>query len=104
MLKPIILAVFAALLSLSPPSEHIVGQNGKRFSTSALQAKVGDTVTFKNDDTVSHNVFSSTENLRFNLKSQAPGTSNSVVLDTEGTAEIRCAFHPTMRMTITVTR
>lgn len=56
---------------------------------------------FKNDDEVTHNVFSNASGMNFNL-TQAPGATGSYVFNTEGTAEIRCAFHTKMKMTIVV--
>jgi plastocyanin len=47
-------------------------------------------------------VFSQTEGLKFNLKIQSPGDRGTVLLTTEGTAAVRCAFHPTMKLTVTV--
>jgi plastocyanin len=64
--------------------------------------KPGDEVTFVNDDGIPHNVYSSTKGLEFNLKAQDPGTSSTQAFTTEGVAEVRCAFHPGMKMTVTV--
>jgi plastocyanin len=83
-------------------AQHVVNQKDKTFSTAALTVKPGDVVVFKNDDSITHNVFSTTKGLEFNTKAQAPGSSTEVTLATEGTAEVSCAFHPKMKLTITV--
>jgi plastocyanin len=83
--------------------QHTVVQKEKTFSAVTLTIKPGDKVMFKNDDEVTHNVFSNTAGLKFNL-TQPPGETGSQVFDSEGTAEVRCAFHPKMKMTIVVKR
>ena len=79
-----------------------VGQANKQFSTQAVAASVGDVIVFKNDDSVAHNVHSSTKGHRFNLGLQRPGESARLELSEDGTIAIRCAVHPKMKMTITV--
>lgn len=104
MLKMLAAAILLspALLAGSTAAEHVIGQKNKAFAKAEITVKVGEKVVFKNDDDVTHNVFSTTEGFRFNLKTQAPGTSSTQVFDHEGKAEIRCAFHPTMKMTVQV--
>src|SRR5262249_18813033 len=73
-------AIFAGLsLSRAAAGEkHVVTQKGKAFSATELHVKVGDTVEFKNDDDVSHNVFSVSKVQPFNTKMQTPGAEASV--------------------------
>ena len=81
---------------------HLVSQKNKSFSTTSISVKPGEKVVFKNDDSVPHNVFSGSQGFAFNLKSQTPGTESSISFDKAGTVEVRCAFHPTMKLTVTV--
>lgn len=83
-------------------SAVVVTQKDKLFSRSEIRVRLGDSVTFSNDDGVSHDVFSSSAGFEFNLKSQAPGASVSVAFHTRGTAQVRCAFHPKMKLTVVV--
>ena len=83
-------------------ADHEIGQKDKTFSVTTLTVKPGDTIVFKNDDHLTHNVYSTAKGNEFNLRAQAPGTSASVTLATEGTVEIRCAFHPKMKLVVTV--
>ena len=99
-LLPACLLLLTALGAAAPPI--VVSQKDKTFSRSELRMHVGDSLTFTNDDNVSHNVFSSTEGLRFNLKRQQPGISMSVAFGVRGTAQVRCAFHPTMKLVVVV--
>jgi plastocyanin len=88
-----------------PPAratEYVIGQKGKVFSQSEISIRLGDALVFENDDDITYNVFSQTAGMKFNLKMQSPGESGTVVLTTEGTAAVRCAFHPTMKLTVTV--
>jgi plastocyanin len=80
----------------------LIEQKNKEFSEKEITIKVGETVTFKNSDTVSHNVFSNSSCCKFNLKTQAPGESHKVKFENEGTVEVRCAIHPTMKLIIHV--
>jgi plastocyanin len=94
----------AAVLSTTAvvhAEQHVVSQKGKTFSAATITVKPGDEVIFKNDDDITHNVFSNTSGLSFNI-TQAPGATRGQVFRTEGTAEIRCAFHSRMKLKIVV--
>jgi plastocyanin len=79
-----------------------VYQEDKAFSEAEVTIKVGQSVTFTNKDPVTHNVFSSTPGMAFDLKTQKPGESSSVTFDHAGTAEVMCAIHPQMKMKVEV--
>jgi plastocyanin len=85
-------------------AEHRVGQKNKTFSVATLSIHPGDVVTFDNDDLITHNVYSAQKGNVFNLKAQAPGVSSSVTFATEGTVDVRCAFHPKMKLLVIVKR
>jgi plastocyanin len=80
-----------------------VQQKGKAFSTKEVVIKKGDTVTFMNDDTVSHNVMSRSPGNEFNIGAQAPGVSTPVKFDAAGSVDVFCAIHPQMRMSVKIT-
>lgn len=100
----ITLLLLAAAPLIARGAEVVVVQRGKTFVPRAVSIRPGDSVVFRNEDGVNHNAFSDTAGLEFNLTAQAPGASNSFVFANEGVAEVRCAFHPAMRLTITVAR
>lgn len=79
-----------------------VAQKDKKFSEKALTVKVGDVVSFKNEDPFSHNVFSLSDTKTFDLGSYPQGQAKKVTFDKPGTAEIECAIHPGMKMVIEV--
>ncbi len=82
--------------------EHVITQKGKLFSPTDISLAPGDTIIFKNDDDTSHNVFASTEGMKFNLGIQKSGTETSHKFESPGDAEVRCAIHPKMKLKVTV--
>jgi plastocyanin len=89
--------------TLAFAANYTVHQKGRTFSSEITAVKKGHAVTFLNDDTVPHNVFSTTSGNEFDLGSQSPGASTDVTFTQAGEVEIICAIHPRMRMTISVT-
>ncbi|MFT3710238.1 MAG: plastocyanin/azurin family copper-binding protein [Archangium sp.] len=79
-----------------------VSQKDKTFAPGEVTVKAGQSVTFQNDDTVAHNVFS--KEGKFNLKIQKPGEKKAVSFDEPGTYEVRCAIHPKMILKVKVTK
>lgn len=102
---PVLLVALACAGALSSPAgatEFRVTQKGQQFSPRTLTIKTGDEVVFVNDDTGTHNVFSESAANSFDLKAQRPGASTRVAFPKAGKVEVRCAIHPSMRMTIEV--
>jgi plastocyanin len=64
--------------------------------------KVGDTVVFKNDDKVTHHVYSATAGQEFNLTTQTAGKDATRTFTKAGRVEVRCGLHPGMRLAVTV--
>ena len=99
----ILLAISLALAAThARRTDHVVEQKGKVFSVGTLTVKAGEKIVFRNSDAVAHNVFSASAGFPFNLKTQAPGAESSISFDKEGTVQVRCAFHPTMKLAVTV--
>jgi plastocyanin len=88
--------------SILGAADHEITQKDRAFSQSELTIKQGDSITFKNTDDVTHNVFSMTEGMEFDLRRQAPGGSSTVPFPKEGVAEVRCSIHPKMKLIVTV--
>jgi len=101
-------ALAAWLLLLGAPAlpahaeEHSVSQVDKEFSASEITIRAGDSIVFKNEDSVAHNIFSRSEGFRFNLKKQEPGAEDAIPFEKAGVAEVRCAIHPRMKLIVTV--
>ncbi|RDH81380.1 MAG: methylamine utilization protein [endosymbiont of Galathealinum brachiosum] len=88
--------------TLAFSEEYIVEQKGKVFSVKQLSIKVGDTVSFPNNDPFYHNVFSYSGTKKFDLGSYKKGDTRKVTFNKPGVIEVECAIHPKMHMTINV--
>ena len=77
------LGALAATIALSAPDFRVVQKN-QQFSVQHLAIRVGDRVTFVNDDTVTHNVYSDTAGLAFEIELQPPGRSDTVTWPLRG--------------------
>jgi len=91
-----------SVVGASAEPRHVVGQKGKQFSAATLTLRRGETIRFVNDDSVTHNVFSKSPVAPFNLKLQPPGSATEVRFEHPGTATVRCAIHPMMKLEVTV--
>jgi plastocyanin len=106
-MRKIALVAAAALISFSlsvNAAEHEVKQKGNAFSTSSLKIKVGDAVSFRNDDPHFHNVFSLSDAQTFDLGSYPQGQAKSVTFKKEGKVDVECAIHPGMKMSVDVAK
>lgn len=70
----------------------------KKYSFDELKIKQGDTVEFRNVDSVKHNVFLDDV---FNFV-QPYGSKDKFVFAKKGSYEVRCAIHPKMKIKIVV--
>ena len=96
-----------AILGCTAPAfgaDHVVSQSGKAFSVAALKAKVGDTISFRNEDPFVHNIFSLSDVQSFDLGTFAKGESRRVKLEKPGKIEVECAVHPEMRLVVEVAK
>lgn len=103
--KLALLPIVALLVTLAAPTQAKdveVTQKNKQFSIKSLKIKVGDSVSFKNEDPFVHNIFSLSDTKSFDLGSYPQGQSKTVTFDKPGTVEVECAIHPDMKLTITV--
>jgi len=96
-------ALAAAAAGGSAAEDHVIVQSGKTFSQERVTLRAGDRIVFKNEDSVSHNVFSRSPGSEFEVRAQLPGQQSPVVFANPGQAEVRCAIHPAMRLHVTVT-
>ena len=99
--------VLATVLGLSHAAfaaDVTVVQKNKTFSTRTVEIHTGDRIVFMNEDSVTHNVYSVTKGLEFEIKTQEPGKSDSVQFDRPGVAVVECAIHPKMKVDVRVAR
>jgi plastocyanin len=100
--ESVLTLALGVVLSSTAYAQHTVEQKDKLFMPDDLTIKVGDSVTFTNDDPFFHNVFSMSEAKTFDLGNFPSGESRTVTFDTAGIIDIECTIHPLMNMTITV--
>lgn len=98
-----ILVTTACILSLGSAAalaatNHTIMQAGKKFSEDAVTVAIGDTVVFRNDDSVKHNIIIA--KMRFNSGMQEPGVDAELTVEKAGKFKVRCGLHPKMKMTI----
>lgn len=79
-----------------------ITQKGRVFSSENVTIKKGEALTFVNDDTVPHNIVSTSKGNEFNLGSQRPGAATDVTFKEVGDALVICAIHPRMKMTVKI--
>lgn len=101
-LTPIALAMLAGLSTAALAATQVIHQQGRAFSSESVSIKKGEALTFLNDDTVPHNIMSSSKGNEFNLGSQPPGSSTDVAFNEAGEVLVICAIHPRMKMTVKV--
>lgn len=83
-------------------ADFVVTQHDNKFSTPELRVKVGDSVSFRNDDPHFHNIFSLSDTHSFDLGSYPKGEARTVKFDKEGEVDVECAIHPNMKMKVLV--
>jgi plastocyanin len=96
------LLILAVTMGKAQADSITVFQDGKKFSSPEVTVKHGETVTFMNKDPITHNVYSNTPGMAFDLKTQKSGESTTITFDHAGEADVRCAIHPQMKMTVKV--
>jgi plastocyanin len=96
-------AVFMGLSAGALAANLTIAQKGRMFSSENVAIKRGETLTFLNDDSVPHNIMSTSHGNEFNLGSQPPGASTEVTFKEAGDVQVICAIHPRMKMTVKVT-
>jgi plastocyanin len=99
---PVILGAALGSVCAAGAADFTVRQKNREFSVRQLTLKVGDQVTFVNSDTVTHNVYSATKGLEFEIELQLPGRSDTVRFARPGVAEVTCAIHPNMKLRVDV--
>ena len=98
------LGLIGGTFAASAATERPIMQKGRAFSEADVTVKKGDALLFVNDDTVTHNIMSTSAGNEFNLGSMAPGVSTPVTFNDEGQIMVICAIHPRMKMTVNVTK
>ena len=103
--KAHIVKVFCAMCVAVPMAvaeDLSITQEDKAFSQKEANIRVGDTISFVNNDKTTHNVYSRSKGHKFDVGAQRPGTSASHTFSVPGKVKVRCAIHPRMKLTVNV--
>ncbi|CAN5734734.1 hypothetical protein BH11MYX2_BH11MYX2_35220 [soil metagenome] len=79
-----------------------IRQKGRAFVPDLIAVTAGGKVTFPNDDSILHNVFSQSEPRKFDLGSFKKGDSKTKDFLKPGVVDVYCNIHPEMAATILV--
>lgn len=90
------------LKSSIPKSTFNIVTRNKRFVPSVLVVPVGSNVTFPNQDRILHNVFSVSQNAKFDLGLYAAGSAKDYTFDKTGVVYVNCNVHHSMQADILV--
>ena len=102
-LAVLVLVISAGLSAGALAANQMIHQQGRVFGPDNISVKKGEALTFVNDDTVPHNIISTSKGNEFNLGSQPPGTSTDVTFKEAGDVQVVCAIHPRMKLMVKVT-
>src|ERR1700675_3393883 len=99
-MKSILKIICGAAIVVIPAlaEQHVITQKDRTFSQVAISIRQGESIVFKNADDVTHNVFSVSPGMEFDIRRQAPGASSSVPFPREGVAVIRCSIYPGVQL------
>jgi plastocyanin len=98
-------AMSAALMAAAGQAgaaEHVVRIVDNAYEPASLQAKVGDTIRFVNEDADWHAVFVPTAAFALDLGQQEQGEETTLTLTRPSTFEVECVHHMSMLMTVQV--
>ncbi|MFC1693201.1 hypothetical protein ACFL1R_06825 [Candidatus Latescibacterota bacterium] len=87
---------------IQPEEMPLLKQQNKTFIPDLLVVQEGTIVGFPNLDPLYHNVFSYSQNKRFDLGRYKQGKSKDVLFDKEGVVEVFCEIHENMHAYIIV--
>jgi len=79
-----------------------IAQKGRKFVPDLVAVTVGENVSFPNQDSFLHNVFSQSSARKFDLGSFKKGDAKEKDFPTAGVIDVYCNIHPEMAATILV--
>lgn len=103
--RPLLSVVIAtvtalAVSGLALAADQAVVMDNLSFAPTTVTVDVGDTVTWQNNDNVSHTA--TADDGSFDTGTISTGQSDAVTFDTAGTFPYHCAIHPAMTATVVV--
>src|SRR5688572_3804546 len=102
MRSPLAALVMLFITSAAHGAEHEIRMAGSHYRPALVEARVGDTLVFLNDDLEAHNVFVPTVALSTDLGKQDPAQPARLLLTRPGTFDVECVFHASMTSRVVV--
>lgn len=96
----VLAAMVGAACSSGGSSGNTVSISGYAFNPASLTVSTGTTVTWTNNDSVTHNITSDTG--AFSSSDLGPGQTYSYTFNQAGTFAYHCSIHTSMHGTVTV--
>ena len=96
----VVLTIFLLSLEVAFAEKIVIVQKDLKFEPIIKVAKPNDIITFKNEDTVTHNLVSFTKEFEFDLGKIEPGMIKSLQFTGDGIVDVECTVHPNMKMTL----
>ncbi|MGD9768646.1 MAG: cupredoxin domain-containing protein [Pseudolabrys sp.] len=99
--RPIVLGLSLGFATATFAAETIaITMDKVAFAPTAVSARVGDTIEWRNADIVAHTATARDKSFDVNV---LPNKTGKLVLKKAGQFDYYCRYHPTMTGTITVT-
>jgi plastocyanin len=95
-------ALYACAAAPPPPRVHELRMLGSTYAPARIDARVGDSLRFVNDDDDAHTVFVPTRGFAANLGNQPPNATRDYALAAPGRFEVECMPHPQMKLVVVV--
>jgi cytochrome c peroxidase len=93
----------AALAAGVRAASTTIVQSGQQFSEKSITLSPGESITFSNQDDVTHNInVINDDDDATDLGLQKPGENLIFKFDQSGRFKVRCSIHPSMKMTVNV--
>ncbi len=101
--SPLSVVVYVVGFAEPPPdAEARITQHDRHFEPDLLAITVGQTVSFPNDDVLTHNVFSLSAAREFDLGQYPRGRTKTKKFPAAGVVDVYCNIHPEMAATVLV--
>lgn len=94
-----ILAFAAFPVLAAHAASTIIAQKGRMFRPGEVTINRGDTLTFTNQDSFVHQIYLDGQ---FDSEEKGPGEIITQTFTRNGTFQVRCHIHPTMKLTVHV--
>ena len=103
---PVIAGVLLLLAAgTAEAADHQITIKNMKFSPAKVSAKVGDTLSFVNNDPDDHDLYTSSAKFGVNLPNVTKnGGTAQMALHQTGRFDLECGIHPDMLLTVSVTK